>query len=353
MVTPMKNGFDNQGCWTQALGEFQSGVMLREKGVLTLLSYYIRKYNFELKDPKDYLVLDYETQNFKSKFEHNFSQLDINAKEKRLGFIYKRYGHSTPFFYLHVGNLRMFYICDALGINLPASNTKDVIEYIVNSNLKYPIYCIIDPRQRDSYSCHTDAVYMLKQVLRKNSYDSYEECDLIPFLKESSCQVDIDGIKADLFATGLPISLLRTAQHGKFFQKHFEKSKYYSHYCPKWEILKKEVISQDDDQKRAFLRLKGLRYQKVIMIQLAYHKLQTDYGENIQSEIYQNRTKLFSQFLAQSRQLKKKEELSVHRFSNKLSELLNSFLSQKEGEAQNNQDESDVGLEKTLRTLLF
>lgn len=288
-------------------------IKLNAQGLKLALRYYIRKYRFEMTAVEDYFITSVAAQKFQDHLARCLNRLDSKREEHRLGFIYQKPGcdHSTPFVVIQKKNESKRRVCvlDSLGLTMQSSNAPMVLSMLKDVQIggqPLEIYYIHDRRQRDNYSCHTDAVLVIKEILSKDPKGDYRLQNVYERLKQLQKSPKrsqrLTGQYAFAYPTQLPNPLIKLVQEPRFLE------------------------GSAAVKRLQYVREKGLRLMKVICIQQRLESMKMHLKTYSQDQKYQ----ALEQFLENAKALKngpyKGKYLEVEAFDQALAEISKKVL---------------------------
>lgn len=224
----------------------------------------------------------------------------VQARDKKLenyrkAFIIGDQTHSELIVYLKEKDKECILYADSINI------CKNKYALKMYDLMKIPLYIVDDIRQRDMYSCHTDALVMSRDITAKDDAKStdYFFKNLFSQIEErSKNKSKLIADKADykdapIYDAILPDFLLKTAQRSKFFSKHKEKTNPIIHKNETYrQFLKRyqERLKIMNEEKDSFgfhsqtisryLILKGRKFADIIEIQFYLNQLQEFFKDN-------------------------------------------------------------------------
>lgn len=255
----------------RALNEDKSYVKLKQKGIQLIIQYYRDKYGFfpiqseDIREMINYINND--------AFRKAARELD----EYRVAFLYTskngQYEHSLPFVYIQERGKETLFFADSLG------GINEAVKVAIETGI--PTIAINNARQNDYYSCHTDAIIFLKNIIEFDlTNNRYMIQNLLTKL-ESRIYTVINGISISL----LPDELLTTVQLAEFLDANKGSSSNIVHRNIKNkteetlsiflnrhpEIM--QLKSNNDPIISRYLRDKGFKYANIIEIQFYLNQL--------------------------------------------------------------------------------
>ncbi len=255
-------------------------VKLSDQGTDVVAEYYNVKYHLEhlsrMASVND-LILKLKSLEFKKKYctpDNDVRVPFIINSMVEIRRTLTQSGHSSPTAYIKEEKKEAILYFDSLG------STLDAEELAKQTGLK--VYTIQMGRQRDYYSCHTDALVFCRLMAAKDEKGNYLIPNLLAFLEKNS----IDSSKNPVVVK-LPDNLLITAQRLDFIQAN-KKGDVIVHTGNKYgpeniDMFLKHRPEKADYGKDAqpasdYLRQKGLKYANIIEIQFYLKQLETRLG---------------------------------------------------------------------------
>lgn len=204
--------------------------------------------------------------------------------------------HSELIVYLKEKNKECILYADSINIcgNAYALQLYDL--------MKIPLYIVDDIRQRDLYSCHTDALVMARDITAKDmKSEDYQYKNLFSKIETRSknksklllANENKKYVDAPIFDAILPNVLLKTSQRSEFVLKHYEKNhekihktesitKFLRRHTERLKIMSEKENSHSFESRKVkrYLLLKGRKYADIIEIQFYLEQLKEIFSEN-------------------------------------------------------------------------
>lgn len=257
-------------------------------GQKLIAQYYAAKYasNIEVHKLNDLIDMNVFVKNlydnFKNKPETNLRIVVIRSGEN----------HSQPITYLRENKMEAFLIADSTLDKSYAANQ-------IGLELKIPVFLIKSPRQKDSHSCHVDALIWGREITQKKG-DEYVVPNLLNFLVTHS---HLKKNKNYLIVDKLPSRLLMTGQDSKFISQYqYESPETVVHrglslqtFLDKhkrnltYQTLEDGVLKEKRSNAASFLSQKSIKLLRVAEIQFYAEQLHQILGNrwvDVKTEYY-------------------------------------------------------------------
>jgi hypothetical protein len=253
---------------------------LLQPGIDLVAEYYSYKYQMPA------LIKTWEIEEVIAKLKAaDFLEIRNSSQPIRIPFLISG-SHSAPVVYLKQEGKEYLLFFDSLGDMynpiFSATAFPDFTIYTSESNV----------RQRDFYSCHTDAMVFLRELTGKDEKGNYLMPDLLEKLEQNKIEAGND-LEKNICVFKLFDDLLITVQAPRFMEGREEQS--ISHQTVRRhenleKFLNKYPLDKMMSENKAptfsrYLREKGLKFTHIIEIQFYVNALQERLGERFTKEI--------------------------------------------------------------------
>lgn len=264
-------------------------VELNQNGIDLISQYYSYKYHME--GP---IKTRYVRQIIEKIKSEDFSEIRNKKEDVRTAFLITG-THSTPVVYVKENGKELLLIFDSLGDTSMAKIAALALPEID----VYTSISII--RQRDSYSCHSEALVLLRELTGKDDSNHFLIPNISHKLEENTVKDSLQNeYPCNLHEIKLFDSLLITIQNPPFMEAHEQqyKSKEVIHtYKGKPEQIK-EFLERYPPEERGsigkkpnvsnYLREKGLKFSQIIEIQFYLNQLKNFLGNQFTEKLREN-----------------------------------------------------------------